>query len=217
MFSLFGTQGRLFSGSLEELHGVPGLRRVRRPAADARDFRDSVHPDAAAAEPGTDRHRQALAAYAQTRQPVHARQPLTQVQDLMSRAVVPVTADSTLAAAWQTLGQRGLSQAPVVDGAGRLVGLLSFPHLLRPGQLPAAELALSAVGVWMAQRVQEVMWTPVPAVEPQTDVRRVARLLFDTGLQGLPVTDPAGALCGFIARSDLVRAVANDPPLDLWS
>lgn len=37
-----------------------------------------------------------------------------------------------------------------------------------------------------------------------------------TGLPGLPVTDEAGVLAGFIARTDILRAVAADPPLDMW-
>jgi CBS domain-containing protein len=45
----------------------------------------------------------------------------------------------------------------------------------------------------------------------------VAGVLLDTGLPGLPVTDEAGVLIGFISRTDILRAVAADPPLDLWS
>jgi len=39
----------------------------------------------------------------------------------------------------------------------------------------------------------------------------------DTGLPGLPVTDANGSLSGFVNRTDILRAVAADPPLDLWS
>ncbi|MEG2281143.1 MAG: CBS domain-containing protein, partial [Comamonas sp.] len=45
---------------------------------------------------------------------------------------------------------------------------------------------------------------------------RVAHVLLDTGLPGLPVTDDLGHLSGFISRTDILRAVASDPPLDLW-
>ncbi|MES3003833.1 MAG: CBS domain-containing protein [Pseudomonadota bacterium] len=61
------------------------------------------------------------------------------------------------------------------------------------------------------------MHTPVPAVAPDTDIRRVAQALLDTGLPGLPVTDEHGAVIGFVSRSDILRAVVADPPLDLWS
>ena len=65
--------------------------------------------------------------------------------------------------------------------------------------------------------VSEVMASPIPAVTADTELRRVAAVLLDTGLPGLPVTDEAGVLAGFISRTDILRAVAADPPLDLWS
>jgi CBS domain-containing protein len=67
------------------------------------------------------------------------------------------------------------------------------------------------------QSVVEVMWTPVPSVAPDTDIRRLARVLLDTGLPGLPVVDDAGQVIGFVSRSDVLRAVVADPPLDLWT
>ena len=61
------------------------------------------------------------------------------------------------------------------------------------------------------------MWTPVPSVAPDTDIRRVARVLLDSGLPGLAVVDDDGRVTGFISRSDILRAVVADPPLDLWT
>ncbi len=76
----------------------------------------------------------------------------------------------------------------------------------------------AASWVDLARRpVSEVMVSPVPTVAADTGLRRVAAVLLDTGLPGLPVTDEAGVLSGFIARTDILRAVAADPPLDLWS
>jgi CBS domain-containing protein len=66
------------------------------------------------------------------------------------------------------------------------------------------------------QPVVDVMWTPVPSVSPDTDIRRVARVLLDTGLPGLPVVSEEGKVTGFVSRSDILRAVVADPPLDLW-
>ena len=65
--------------------------------------------------------------------------------------------------------------------------------------------------------VSEVMVSPVPTVSADTELRRVAAVLLDTGLPGLPVTDEWGSMAGFVSRTDILRAVAADPPLDLWS
>ncbi len=67
------------------------------------------------------------------------------------------------------------------------------------------------------QPVSSVMLSPVPAVSEDTDLRRVARVLLDTHLPGLPVVAEDGQVAGFISRSDILRAVVHDPPLDLWS
>jgi CBS domain-containing protein len=82
--------------------------------------------------------------------------------------------------------------------------------------LPLPDREPAAWRTLMAQPVTQMMYTPVPSVSPQTDIRRVANVLMDTGLPGLPVVGDDSDLTGFISRSDILRAVTNDPPLDLW-
>jgi CBS domain-containing protein len=53
-------------------------------------------------------------------------------------------------------------------------------------------------------------------VAPDTDIRQLAQVLLDTRLPGLPVVDGQGSLVGFVSRSDILRAMVSDPPLDLW-
>ena len=60
------------------------------------------------------------------------------------------------------------------------------------------------------------MVSPVPSVSPDADIRRVANVLLDTGLPGLAVVDEQGVVSGFVSRSDILRAVVTEPPLDLW-
>ncbi|MGI9135212.1 MAG: CBS domain-containing protein [Rhodoferax sp.] len=223
MFSVYGKTGRMFRGSLEELRQLGPVSRIARPdtlhplGRDPQDqstthFSDLVH----AAQTHDGAHRGALEAYAQTTRGETPRHPLTRVDALMSSPVVTLSDQATVEQAWQTLAQRRLGQAPVVDAAGTLVGLLARAELMRPERLPGPE---SHALVWrslMMQRVVDLMWTPVPSVAPDTDIRRVARVLLDSGLPGLPVVDPQGQVLGFFSRSDILRAVVADPPLDLW-
>ncbi|KAB2895921.1 MAG: CBS domain-containing protein, partial [Burkholderiaceae bacterium] len=118
--------------------------------------------------------------------------------------------------AWQTLAEHRIAQAPVVDAQGRVVGLLLRADMAPLDLLPEPGAVKQAID--LARRpVSEVMVSPVPTVDEDTELRRVAGVLLDTGLPGLPVTDEAGRLAGFISRTDILRAVAADPPLDLWS
>ena len=104
----------------------------------------------------------------------------------------------------------------MVDALGRVIGLLLRADMAPLDLLPEPGAVKKAIE--LARRpVSEVMVSPVPTVAADTELRRVAAALIDTGLPGLPVTDEAGVLVGFIARTDILRAVASDPPLDLWS
>ena len=69
----------------------------------------------------------------------------------------------------------------------------------------------------LAQPVSSVMRTPVPCVSPEAEIRRVTLVMLDTGLPGLPVADGQGQVLGFISRSDILRAVVAEPPLELWA
>ncbi|MDD5030353.1 MAG: CBS domain-containing protein, partial [Rhodoferax sp.] len=88
--------------------------------------------------------------------------------------------------------------------------------LMKTERLPTPDAHALVWRALMQQNVQDIMWTPVPSVAPESDIRRVVRVLLDTGLPGLPVVDEVGTVIGFISRSDILRAVVTDPPLDLW-
>lgn len=222
MFSLHSINGRLFTGTLEQWRQVarvsapnraqaigPALQEPREPAREVGD-----RPAGGNADPA---QRQAIAAYTQTLQGAAPRHRLTRVDDVMSRRVVSVPQQASAAQAWQLLAEQGVAQAPVVDDSGALVGLLLRSDLLPAPALAAPVFDTAALQQGLARAVGELMWTPVPSVAPDADLRRVASVLVETGLPGLPVADAEGALIGFIARTDILRAVVADPPLELWA
>lgn len=226
MFSIYGMAGRVFSGSLEQLRRVPGVvQGARVMPVDDREITyvgaledtgqplDALRPGPRHPTPGTAAtlvRREAAAAYAPGGEV--ARHRITTVAELMSHDVLLLAAGAELRAAWRALAERGVAQAPVLDAAGRLVGLARRADLA-----PAPEVDAAALAVFWARPVAERMRTPVPAVDPDTDVRRLAQVLAATGLPGLPVVDDAGRVQGYIGRGDLMRALAHDPPLDLWA
>ena len=219
MFSVYGMTGRLFNGTLEELREVAPVHATTRAREIEPVGRDPILPADNAElhrSLGDEPHRNALSAYAQTQHALPQRHPLTRVDELMSRSVITVPYNATVLAAWHLLSKHHVGQAPVVDQQGALVGLLLRADLLRPELLPALTADVRAWQGLLTQRVEQMMWTPVPSVAADTDIRRVARVLLDSGLPGLPVADDRGAVIGFVSRSDILRAVVTDPPLDLW-
>ena len=225
MFYVYGVSGQSFRGSMEQLRQIErvgasarthAVRPVKRDGRDPGYFSPENLPEPIASEPRDEIHRTALAAYAQTQKGEQPRQPVRRVDELMSRSVLTVPDSATVLQAWQLLAQQGVGQAPVVNGAAQLVGLLLRADLMRLERLPTPDSNALVWRALLAQSVVDLMRTPVPSVAPDTDIRRVASVLLDTQLPGLAVVDEQGLVSGFISRSDILRAVVMDPPLDLW-
>lgn len=226
MFYVFGINGPMYRGGPERLSQIAPVRRVQRPQALSTRTSDLNTPHQARSalpQPSTETtlrpaaNQGAVSAYASTVESgKQERRPLSLVRDVMTRGALTVSPRSVVNVAWHTLAEHRVSQAPVLDDAGRVIGLLLRADMAPLDLLPEPGAVRDAIA--LARRpVSEVMVTPVPTVADSTDLRRVAGVLLDTGLPGLPVTDDLGQLIGFISRTDLLRAIASDPPLDLWS
>jgi CBS-domain-containing membrane protein len=229
MFDVYGLSGRIFTGPIDDLrdmHQVHAVARMRalQPVAP----QESTSPGLLMAGEALEavfiqdyvdlRQRGALNAYAQSQTSHVTRQPLVLVEQLMSRRLITVPVQATLAQGMALLAQAQVGQAPVVDDESRLVGLLLRADLL---PLPADLLDLEAGGQawrsWLQRPVADLMWTPVPAMRAEVPIRQAAQVLIDLHLPGLPVIDAEGQLLGFLSRSDVLRAITREPPLDLWS
>lgn len=226
MFFVFGPSGQMLSGGPENLAAITAVRRVSRPAAlRGRAINHPTQDDpvlvpeqsARRQRPANLRGQDALNSYAHTVQgPKETRRPITRVRDVMTHGALSLPQTTRVHEAWHWLNQQQIGQAPVVNTTGQVIGMLMRSDIGPEDLLPHNDGAINAL-INARRPVTEVMVSPVPTVAPDTDVRRVATALLDTGLPGLPVTDETGLLAGFISRTDILRAVAADPPLDLWS
>lgn len=219
MFYVLGPNGPIYRGGPTQLSQIAPLRRVQRPQAlrtRSTDTPDTPLPPAATAALARPTQ-EALNAYAATEKgPQLQRQPLEWVRDVMTRGSLTVPAEMRVNDAWQLLAEQRVAQAPVLNTQGQVVGLLLRADMAPLDLLPTPGAVQQAID--LARRpVHEVMISPVPAVSADTALRHLAGVLLDTGLPGLPVIDELGHLAGFVSRTDILRAVAADPPLDLWS
>lgn len=128
--------------------------------------------------------------------------------DIMSRAPITVGESDELSRAWRLLHAHSVKALPVVDGEGRMSGIVTLADLVRRIQLQADgqddEHGLSGD---LSDRVDGVM---TRQVRHATDTMRVIELLplfSEGGHHHLPVVDADGRLVGVITQSDLVRAL----------
>jgi CBS domain-containing protein len=214
MFSVYGVTGQTFRGTLESLSGVTALRHARSARGIAREG-EELGPEmfaAPTAQGEAGNYQQAAKAYRQMLKLPLERGPILHAYQLMSRDVMTLRPELTVEGAWKQLTMEGFGQAPVLDGGMRLVGLVTSRDLLQV--LNVEDGILRDI---LSRSVGDVMTTPVLSADPVSDIRRVAWVLLEYHLSGLPVMSEQGALVGIITRSDILRGLINDPPLSLWA
>lgn len=222
MFSVYGSSGRLFRGTLEQLRQVSPVHAVDRARAVEPVWRDELGADRGAplsphADAEHPRSREAMAAYARPRPPAGRRWTLTPVAKIMTREVLTLSDTDTVSRAWQLLDQKRFGQAPVVNADHVLVGMVTLAGLAllyTHSQFEERALARQFIA---EQPLSACMSTPVPSVAAEADLLRVASLLLESALPGLPVVDEEGRVTGFISRTDILRAVLDDSSIDQWS
>lgn len=214
MFSVYGVTGQSFHGALEQLNTVPGLSKARRSRGINQEG-EELGPEMRVIRRDNQedgQYQTATQAYRQMLRVPTERGPIQHAYQLMSRDVMTLRPDVRVEDAWRQLAARRLGQAPVLDKTLRLVGLVSVQDLLTVINVEDGE-----VRDILSRTVADVMTSPVVSADPISDIRRVARVLLDYQLSGLPVVNEQAELVGILTRSDILRALVNDPPLSLWA
>lgn len=137
------------------------------------------------------------------------------VKDVMTREPVTVRVDTPVKEAATILSERQITALPVVDGTGRLRGVVSEADLLRDAftRDPRSHLIPDSGEIRdRAKAVADVMTPHAITVHESTDAADAAELMTSTSIKSLPVVDERGHLVGIISRSDLiaVRARADE-------
>ena len=133
------------------------------------------------------------------------------VREAMRSPVVTVAEGDDVPHTARVLLHHGISSVPVVDGAGRLVGVVSESDLLRGrvGRDPRAHfLPRDEDGAAPPRTVDAVMTKEPLTVDVGADLADATRLLLARRIKALPVMD-GHRLVGVLARRDVLRTLAH--------
>ncbi len=123
------------------------------------------------------------------------------VSDHMSRQVVSIDQDMEIMAATRSLVDNDISGAPVLDGHGRLVGILTERDCMK--------VALHAGYHDIPYGLVRDYMTPDPeTVAPEQSILTMAEKFIHGSFRRYPVVDN-GRLVGVISRQDALRAVVK--------
>jgi CBS domain-containing protein len=140
---------------------------------------------------------------------------------IMTRPVVTVSPEARIVEAANIMLQRHISGLPVVDTAGKLVGIVSEGDLIRRPEIGTQKKRARWLGFLtgpgklaedfvheQGRKVGEVMTKSPLTVTEDTALAEIADLMEKNNLKRLPVMR-GDALVGIVSRANLLQAVAS--------
>jgi len=147
---------------------------------------------------------------------------MLKAKDIMSEELITVTPATPVIEAARILLEKRINGLPVVDEAGRLVGIICQSDLvaqqkrfpipsvfnLLDGLIPISspkglEKEMQKIA---ASRVAEAMSSNPETVNPEASLEEIATLMVSKGFHTLPVVE-RGKLVGIIGKEDVLRTL----------
>lgn len=142
-------------------------------------------------------------------------------RDIMTKNVVSITPDRSIAEMAETMQKFRVSGLPVIDARGRLVGLVTEGDCLRRAETGTASTRAgwrwflasteTLAGEYIrshGRKVADVMTRDLITIGEDTDLDEIVHLMEKHKIKRLPVVRD-GAVIGIVSRANLVQALAS--------
>jgi CBS domain-containing protein len=146
--------------------------------------------------------------------------------DVMVSAVISVGPNARVEEVARTLLENRISAVPVIDGQGKLLGIVSEGDLMRRSEAGtgrrrswwleyfAGKQVLAAEYVKShSHKVTDVMTRSVITATPETSLSDIATLLEKNRIKRVPIVRDEKVV-GIVSRANLVQALASVPTTD---
>ncbi|WP_217549798.1 CBS domain-containing protein [Streptomyces sp. GbtcB6] len=134
------------------------------------------------------------------------------VSDVMTRTVAAIGRDAPFKDVVTLMEERKVSALPVLEGEGRVIGVVSEADLLPKEEFRDSDpdrfvqrQRLDDLAKAGAVTAEELMSTPAVTVHPNATLAQAARIMAQRKVKRLPVVNDEGILEGVVSRSDLLK------------
>ncbi len=127
------------------------------------------------------------------------------VRERMTLDPVTVTEGTSMHEALRLMREHKIRRLPVLNKAGKLVGMVAEKDLLYASPSPATTLSVFEVNYLIAQiKVGQLMSDDLIAISDDCPIEEAARIMADNNVSGLPVLRE-GKLVGIVTETDLFK------------
>jgi len=129
------------------------------------------------------------------------------VGERMTRNPVTILETASIDDGLHLMREWKIRRLPVLDGSGKMVGIVSDKDLLHAAPSPATSLSVYELHYLLAKlTIKQVMSSPVITVDADTPVEEAACVMADNKIGGLPVLQNR-ALVGIITETDIFKVL----------
>jgi len=131
------------------------------------------------------------------------------VSKWMSPNVISMDKNESLGTALRLMREHQIRRLPIVS-KGKLVGIVSDRDL--KGALPSDATSLDVWelhGLLDRLKISDIMTKNVITTTPDATIERVALMMMENKIEGLPVLDAKGNLVGIVTEGDIFRALVE--------
>ncbi len=150
--------------------------------------------------------------YEEKKRPMHhdPRRSLVAKQ-IMSSPVLTLPIDATFEKAWKLIVDYRFRHVPIATEGDKLFGIISDRDLLREAALITQDEFKEG------KTIRNMIKTNVLTASRDSEIKKIAQLFFDERIGSMPIVDEDGLLLGIITRSDILRTIVNQAPIELWT
>jgi CBS domain-containing protein len=131
---------------------------------------------------------------------------VSQILKNKGSGVVITRPDETVGALTRLFRSKGIGATVVVDGWGKVVGIISERDIV-------CGIAVHGAGA-LKMRVDELMTTPVLTCQPDDDIKHLMSVMTHRRVRHLTVMEH-GKLCGIVSIGDVVKPRLEETDLEV--
>ncbi len=143
-------------------------------------------------------------------------------KDIMTKKVITVSKDATLAELAKLLMKNKISGVPVVDKEKKLAGIVSEADIIvKKSSLPIPlsfsfafldkyESYTKSTKDFLGIKVEEIMSADVKTAREDMTVSKVVNIMINNNINRLPVLNSDGKLAGIITRADIMKSMIRE-------